>query len=116
MAIPEALARQGNMADHPFRPILAKYTDEEIARACYRQLWQCFDASGHSMGRSMESAWLEVANQLIGDVPGELSKLSDDQPREFYLACEEHKHARWREEAAKRDAEFFAEVNGAKKE
>lgn len=48
-----------------------------------RQIWQLFDAGGHSMGRSRESFLLEAAMEfIISD--GSFSHAADDSPREFH--------------------------------
>lgn len=54
-----------------------------LARECLRQIWQIFDAGGHSMGRSMESFLLEAAMEFIeGDY--RYSSLADKDPRAFH--------------------------------
>lgn len=53
-----------------------------VARECLRQIWQCFDTGGHSMGRSQKSVWLETALELI-PYDGRFSNLADLKPVEF---------------------------------
>ena len=96
------------MASHPLRAILDKYTDMEVARALMRLLYQQYDAGGISMGRSFRSGVLETAMGLVGQTPRELAELSDDQPREFLLACMDLESERRRERIKKDDEEMFA--------
>ena len=48
----------------PRKPIEA-LTNVEVSRLLLRQLWQWYDASGVSLGRSHESKILEAAIDLI---------------------------------------------------
>jgi hypothetical protein len=54
----------------------------QLARECLRQVWQIFDAGGHSMGRSEESFLLEAAMTLI-ESDHRFSSLADSEPEEF---------------------------------
>ncbi|MFC1775591.1 hypothetical protein ACFLY0_01925 [Patescibacteria group bacterium] len=45
--------------------VLECLSDEELARLLLRQLWQCYDSGGISIGRSPESQLLEAVMNII---------------------------------------------------
>lgn len=55
----------------------------QLARECLRQIWQIFDAGGHSIGRSEEAVLLEAAMQMI-ESDGRFSSEADADPKKFH--------------------------------
>ena len=53
-----------------------------LAMECLRQVWQCFDASGISMGRSQQAFLLESAQSLV-PYDHRYSEMTDERYSEF---------------------------------
>lgn len=76
-----------------------------IARQCLRQLWQLYDAGGHSNGRSLESWLLESANELLGPST-HYNQFADSSRHEFSEMVREELHILRMEKMAEHDQEM----------
>ena len=66
--------------------------DIKLARALLRKLWQIYDASGISIGRSQESMLLELAMALMGPVDPVLGHKSDERYMAFIEECKNREY------------------------
>lgn len=80
----------------------------QIARECLRQIWQKFDAGGHSIGRSEESVLLEAAMEMI-DSDSSFSALADRDPRQFHALIRDELHRLRKRKQKIRDKELGLE-------
>jgi hypothetical protein len=75
----------------------------KIARECLRQCWQHMDAGGHSLGRSIESMWLELAMSLIRS-DASFSSLADGDAKAFLEIAKEEARKKTQKEMRQHDA------------
>ena len=86
----------------------------QLARECLRQLWQIFDAGGHSLGRSEESMLLELALTLI-ESDHQFSDFADRNRLAFQRFARDEVSALIKRRTRKEDARLFGKVYAVRK-